>query len=132
MYSVGGKPLNPTDPATPCGLVARSFFTDTYVLFKLDSQGNRVQPAVTINETDIAWESDVKYKFRNVYEDLPAGLNWTDVQWIDMENEHFIVWMRTAGLPNFRKLWGRVEEDMTPGTYELVIYNQYDVSLFEG
>ena len=28
-----------------------------------------------------------------------------------MEDEHFIVWMRPAGLPNFRKLWGRIEKD---------------------
>ena len=27
-------PLNPTDPAIPCGLVAKSFFNDTYRLFK--------------------------------------------------------------------------------------------------
>jgi hypothetical protein len=26
--------------------------------------------------------------------------------------EHFIVWMRTAGLPNFRKLYGKIEEDI--------------------
>jgi hypothetical protein len=25
-----------------------------------------------------------------------------------MTDEHFIVWMRTAGLPNFRKLWGKL------------------------
>jgi len=25
-----------------------------------------------------------------------------------MKDEHFIVWMRTAGLPNFRKLYGNI------------------------
>jgi hypothetical protein len=49
-----------------------------------------------------------------------------------MEDEHFIVWMRTAGLPNFRKLWGRIESDVLPGNYQMDIVNLYDVSLFEG
>jgi hypothetical protein len=30
-------------------------------------------------------------------------------------NEHFIVWMRTAGLPNFRKLYGKIERKLTKG-----------------
>jgi len=34
-----------------------------------------------------------------------------------MENEHFIVWMRTAGLSTFRKLWGKIEEDLKTGDY---------------
>lgn len=29
-------------------------------------------------------------------------------------NEHFIVWMRTAGLPRFRKLYGKIEEQIEP------------------
>jgi hypothetical protein len=46
--------------------------------------------------------------------------------------EHFIVWMRTAGLPNFRKLWGKIESDLTPGKYAVKIFNNYDVNGFEG
>lgn len=46
--------------------------------------------------------------------------------------EHFIVWMRTAGLPSFRKLYGAINEDLTPGTYYFKINNIYDVSSFSG
>jgi len=34
-----------------------------------------------------------------------------------MTNEHFMVWMRTAALPTFRKLWGRITTDLKAGTY---------------
>ena len=51
--------------------------------------------------------------------------------------------MRTAGLPNFRKLWGRIETTLEPGKYELIItnssslyliifYQDYDVNSFGG
>ncbi len=40
--------------------------------------------------------------------------------------------MRTAGLPNFRKLWGKLEQDLIPGRYTVVIKNNYDVNGFEG
>ena len=46
--------------------------------------------------------------------------------------EHFIVWMRTAGLPNFRKLWGKIEEDLKPGYYKVIIENNYQVDTFDG
>ena len=54
----------------------------------------------------------------------------TESNWFIIE--HFIVWMRTAGLPNFRKLWGRIETDLLPGTYQLQIVNRYNVAQFEG
>jgi len=31
--------------------------------------------------------------------------------------------MRTAGLPDFRKLWGRITVDLPAGTYNLKIDN---------
>lgn len=41
--------------------------------------------------------------------------------------------MRTAGLPNFRKLWGRLDnETLEAGSYELVITNLYNVAPFDG
>lgn len=29
-----------------------------------------------------------------------------------MTDEHFVVWMRTAALPTFRNLYGRIEHDL--------------------
>jgi hypothetical protein len=40
--------------------------------------------------------------------------------------------MRTAGLPNFRKLYGRFNSDLLAGTYNISILNQYDVSAYDG
>lgn len=40
--------------------------------------------------------------------------------------------MRTAGLPNFRKLYGEISEDLQKGEYSLSITNTYDVSSFAG
>lgn len=34
-----------------------------------------------------------------------------------------MVWMRTASTPNFKKLWGRIEQDLEPGTYTIKIDN---------
>jgi len=60
----------------------------------------------------------------------PSKKNWQDIQWHDMEDEHFIVWMRTAGLPNFRKLWGKIEDGLAPGNYQIRIENNYKVDKF--
>jgi hypothetical protein len=40
--------------------------------------------------------------------------------------------MSTAGLPQFRKLWGRIEQDLPAGEYSVAIVNNYDVSSFDG
>lgn len=40
--------------------------------------------------------------------------------------------MRTAGLPNFRKLWGRITETLPAGTYTVRINNNYEVASFDG
>ena len=60
--TVDGTTLNGSDAANPCGLVAKSFFNDSYSLYNgSTSASNRL----AINENNIAWESDVEYKFKN-------------------------------------------------------------------
>ena len=112
--------LSQDSPANPCGLVPKSYFNDTYSLLKSESNEE-----IKILQDDIAWAIDIDEKFER-------NENWEELQWIDVENEHFIVWMSTAGTPNFRKLWGRIEEDLSKGTYRLIIINNYDVSSFDG
>ena len=48
-------------------------------------------------------------------------------------DEHFIVWMRMAVLPTFRKLWGRIETDLPAGaTIRVNIQNRYNTYRFHG
>jgi hypothetical protein len=35
-----------------------------------------------------------------------------------------MVWMRIAALPNFRKVWGRINSEVYPGVYNLSIKNR--------
>lgn len=112
--SYGGVTLDKDAVANPCGLIAKSFFNDEFSIAGL-----------TIDETGISWYSDRTYKFGK-------PTNSASIQWIDPTNEHFIVWMRTAGMPNFRKLWGKIHAGVPAGTYTLTIKNNYDVSAYDG
>lgn len=38
--------------------------------------------------------------------------------------------MRTAGLPNFRKLWGKIEQDLEAGDYVITIDNSKELFTF--
>lgn len=122
--SITGATLAENDVAIPCGLIAKSFFNDNFRDWKIiDSFGDI--STLKVDETNIAWKADKELKYKNVDKAR---------QWIDMTDEHFIVWMRPAGLPNFRKLWGRITDtDLKAGTQiEVTIDNKFDVSSFNG
>lgn len=40
--------------------------------------------------------------------------------------------MRTAGMPDFRKLWGRIDTDLQPGTYTMNVVSNWPVEHFQG
>ena len=109
--------LDPNEVAHPCGLIAKSLFNDTFKLEKKD-EGD-----IHILEEDIAWSIDKK-KYKN----SPNP----EKQWTNVESERFMVWMRPAALPDFRKPWGKIDKDLTKGNYILTIENNYPVKSFDG
>jgi hypothetical protein len=73
--SVSGKALKADAPAIPCGLVAKSVFNDTYTLKLKTSPDAKDGKKIDIDQNNIAWSSDVAYKFNNI-QDPPEGKTW--------------------------------------------------------
>ncbi|KAJ2001394.1 alkylphosphocholine resistance protein lem3 [Coemansia thaxteri] len=131
-------------PYYPCGLIANSIFNDTISQPVLTNPSG-TQPSVTykMSESGIAWSADKKrmnpteYKQGDVYpppnwrERYPNGYT-NGIP--DLGNdEHFLVWMRTAGLPTFRKLYMKNTADkMVSGIYEIAVTMNYDTRSFGG
>ena len=81
--------------------MAKSYFNDTFALYKKDENGqvpfinNKPDPRakVTIEESQIAWQSDIEYKFKNIEESsLPSKYqngkdSFKAVQWINMHDD---------------------------------------------
>ncbi|KQK23950.1 ALA-interacting subunit 1 [Brachypodium distachyon] len=119
-------------PIVPCGLVAWSMFNDTYVVLVNSN-------AIEVNKKDIAWKSDKNHKFgKDIYPSnfqkgrLIGGAKLNESIPLS-EQEDLIVWMRTAALPTFRKLYGRIEKDiMANDNITVVIQNNYNTYSFGG
>ncbi|OMO85640.1 hypothetical protein CCACVL1_10065 [Corchorus capsularis] len=119
-------------PIVPCGLIAWSLFNDTYGFYV----NNKM---LVINKKNIAWDSDKEKKFgsdvypKNFQSGALIGGAKLDSSIPLSEQEDLIVWMRTAALPNFRKLYGRIEEDLQPNEQITVeIQNNYNTYSFGG
>lgn len=120
-------------PYYPCGLIANSVFNDTFSnLTAVGGSGGNY----TMTEKGIAWASDkTLYKKTTLSPDsIAVPPNWA-VRYPEgytadnpppdiSQDEHFIVWMRTAALPTFSKLYMRNDADkLLKGTYQLNVTN---------
>lgn len=121
-------------PYYPCGLIANSVFNDTFdnpVLLNV-ADGNDGNATYAMTEKGIAWDSD-KALFKNISSETDLSTIAVPPNWQmryphgyqanntppDLgTDEHLMVWMRTAGLPNFSKLYMRNDSSaMKSGTY---------------
>jgi len=140
-------------PIAPCGAIANSLFSDELSIAFTDSTNNKKR--VKLLNTQIAWPSDKEIKFRNPPGNLTEAFtgfarpgSWRRNIWeLDLnnqenngfQNEDLIVWMRTAALPTFRKLYRRVDhteagftDGLPKGNYTLFVTYSYMVTKFEG
>jgi hypothetical protein len=70
-------------------------------------------------------EDSVQY----LYESYPGIVS----PLLGVTDEHFIVWMHTAGTPQFRKLYGRIDGDWTQGQQiTFGVTANYEVGSFDG
>ncbi|KAL5208416.1 hypothetical protein ABZP36_032851 [Zizania latifolia] len=116
----------------PCGLIAWSIFNDTYA-FVHNSKN------LTVDKKDISWKSDREHKFgsdvfpKNFQKGALIGGKALDPTIPLSQQEDLIVWMRTAALPTFRKLYGRILVDLKQNdTVTVTLENNYNTYSFGG
>ncbi|XP_054618537.1 cell cycle control protein 50A-like [Dunckerocampus dactyliophorus] len=139
-------------PVAPCGAMANSMFNDTLDLFYNVPTGDDIQ--IPLTAEGIAWWTDKHMKFRNprgvdqnlstAFQGTSWPLNWRrPIYELDEDpenngfiNEDFIVWMRSAALPTFRKLYRIIQKKKTwtlaRGNYTLHVGYNYPVRSFQG
>ncbi|KAF7563054.1 hypothetical protein G7046_g1079 [Stylonectria norvegica] len=146
----GTKDNNGTQkPYYPCGLIANSMFNDTFTSPELltppGQSDNKTVTYLMSNNSDISWGSDKQLYGETKYEpnDVLPPPNWAKrypnnytaeqpppniKEW-----EAFQVWMRTAGLPTFSKLYQRNDsQEMEKGTYRITIDDHFPTVEYKG
>lgn len=128
----------------PCGLIANSMFSDVIGDLKKSDQDT---VEYKFSDKGIAWPSDLaKYNktaytldrirpppywtSHSKYVDKATGM-YTSIPALE-QDERFMVWMRTASFPTFRKLYGIHWGSLPAGNYTLSIRSNFDVSSFSG
>ncbi|EDV28770.1 uncharacterized protein TRIADDRAFT_19365 [Trichoplax adhaerens] len=144
-----------TTPIAPCGAIANSLFNDSLTLTFQNTTGN---VNVGLIDRGIAWSVDLSIKYNNptVQTGFPLryGFNGTakppywrkpvyelssDPNNNGFKNEDLIVWMRTAALPRFRKLYRKVNHTqagfvngLPSGNYFFNVEYNFPVTTFSG
>lgn len=129
----------------PCGLIANSLFNDTFS--NLRAVGSDGGNNYTMAQTGIAWNQD-----KELYKDIPSTVDLSSIavppNWVMRypngyttdnpppnigQDEHLMVWMRTAALPDFSKLYMRNDGDtLTKGLYQVDITHWFPAHVYKG
>jgi hypothetical protein len=123
LKNLNGSLMNPDAIALPCGLIAKYHFNDTFRL----SPANEANKLIEIDEKGIALYSDTEHKFKTT----PEKMNQT---WLNLNDEHVMVWFQMESASKFIKLWGHVNGTLEAGReYNLLVENNWiDITQFEG
>lgn len=95
-FSLNAQRYPEDEVAFPCGLIAKSFFRDNFTLWQMSGK------EINVTTEEITYKKD--------RDDL-SNVGMKDNQWLDVTDEHFIIWKRISPFENPRKLWGKIEGD---------------------
>lgn len=76
-----------------------------------------------VQQSDVAWKYDVDHLYGPVQpvnyntEQLASQRGGNTSEVVLNKNQHFIVWMRPAAQPTFRKLWATIDVPLLAGTH---------------
>ncbi|EIM92949.1 Lem3/Cdc50 [Stereum hirsutum FP-91666 SS1] len=132
----------------PCGLIANSMFNDSFSNLTEVEQSSSSSESNTyiLSESGIVWPGEekryVETPGNNISELVPPP-NWalkypngytSDNPPPNLRADvHLQVWMRTAGLSTFHKLWARNDHDvLRQGTYQITVFMNYPVKSYSG
>lgn len=135
---------NTSNVYDPCGLIAWSMFNDTFTLSTLNKSDSSAvivcdtKSQIGCTKNGIAWKSDRTVKFQPP--NTPVENRMHNLTYFnesshiipDILDEDLMVWMRTAALPNFRKLHRIINQELNPGTYRLHVVQNFPVTQFGG
>lgn len=124
----------------PCGLIAQSMFNDTFAAtFIAEDGSSTAMEGANWDSSNIAWASDADKFIQPT--DIDVWCDGTQITCIgpggfidDVTDPHFMVWMRTAGLPTFKKLYAKIaNQQLNPGDkLEITVENTFPVRGFDG
>nr|KAJ3423053.1 hypothetical protein HK105_003879 [Polyrhizophydium stewartii] len=151
--------LSNADPKAqyyPCGLIANSMFSDDISNLTCVDTNCRLA-SFGFSEKGIAWNEDSSLYRTTGWRSDPSlqsqiptmlipppqwrqawptlwGNGYNSSNLPDLANwERFQVWMRKAGLPTFRKLWGRNNGDgLDAGLWQISIVDKWNCRRFDG
>lgn len=139
-------------PIAPCGKIANSMFNDSFAITNLS-----FNQTVPLLKTGLTFQMDKLYNYHNpeptsdlkeAFKKYSKPQNWPkppyeldekDIHNNGYRNEQFIVWMRNAAIPLFRKLYARINHNhsnytngLPKGHYNLTILYNYPTKSLNG
>eukprot|EP00892_Ulva_mutabilis_P006042 jgi/Ulvmu1/380/UM001_0387.1 len=123
---------------TPCGLIAWSYFNDTFSDFKaVREDQTALIESIVVDSDRLAWSTDRQDLFGNYepvnHNSIPAFRGGKEMLLNVSQDEQFMVWMRPAAHADVRKYYGVIRTDLKEGDrLQFSVTHQYNTYEFGG
>lgn len=146
LYKITNPPINVSDPSPPSTANVQTVCRGD----RFDGAGNSLDPANQCSKSGIALTADKDTRFKAAATSATTWSNGGSATSADpflkdgfyafeaghkvplATDEDFMVWSRTASMPDFLKLYRVINVDLVAGDYLFDIEEHFDVTSFSG